>query len=160
MNKVFAMFGITAMCFAGLAGALTDTEGTDFDVVVAAVCGLSDNSTGTQSFGTVAQDAWSDEIQVQLVNNGNTPITELSVWGSDWTDGNTHTLPIGYLTYKADATDCTFTGGTGTNVTTANVTIGTNIDALETLETCYRVYIPTGTYAGTYTTTVYEEATC
>ena len=115
-------------------------------------------STNAIDFGSVAPgtDTGNTNQQVTVTNSGNTPATNVTIKGNDWSDGGTNTMPVGQTEWSTSA----FTYGSGTALTTSDAVVTTNLANGNSITIYFGVGVPSGQAAGTYNQTITITMNC
>jgi hypothetical protein len=128
-------------------------------VNVPSSCGL--DAGDNLNFGSVQEGETSDVASTTVKNTGNT-LADVDVSGSDWSDGDSNSFDAGNTEYR-----CVNLPGSGCDVTTFTSLTETptesnfaQLDGQETLTGEFKVNVPEGQPAGSYSQTITFTADC
>jgi len=115
-------------------------------------------STNTISFGSVnpGTNTGSTNQNVTITNSGSGTATNVTIRGTDWSDGGGNTFAVGNTEWSTSA----FTYGSGTDLTTTDAAITTNLGAGNSITTYFGVGVPQYQAASSYTQTITITMNC
>jgi hypothetical protein len=124
------------------------------------LCGLIlTPSTGTTlDFGTLIHGIASGDKTVNVVNDGTTPTTNLEIEGADWLPAST---PVSFLVDSTHYAESDIAYGSMTSLLTTNAQIhGGVLSHQASFDTHFKLTIPHGVTAGSYTQVITFTSTC
>ena len=155
--KVITIFAVLAIAI-GAAKAYTDSDTITATVSVPAICTVS-LDTNTIDFGSVAPgaDTGATNQQVTITNSGTATATNVTIKGTDWSDGGTNSFAVGQTEWGTSA----FTYGSGTDLTSSDVAItGGNLTKGASLTLYFGVGVPSGQNSASYNQTITITMNC
>jgi len=131
-----------------------DSSTATATATVPASCGISLNDTAPD-FGSVTAGSESSEVIIQVSNTGSVS-ANVTIEGTNWTDGGSNTFAVGYTKYAL--TSGTYASKTA--LTESAVQHMTDLANGDSDDSFLQMSVPSGQAAATYTQTITYTTVC
>jgi hypothetical protein len=135
-------------------GGTTTTSSTTTTTILS-TCTLSLNSSSI-NFGSLNPNDISNDQSLAVTSTGSVATTSFSIYGTDWDDGNGHTMIVGQTHW--DTSGAVY-GSMNTLLVSPGSTL-TNLGASSSQIFHFKLQIPSGQTQGSYTQTITFTAGC